>query len=349
VTTAFREEPDPSASTEPTRPDVAFLDASWLHEHAIEVLRGAGKRSRLASDDPELRPLRRCQGAPVVVTNAVPLTAQDFALDGPVGLIIRSGAGADIVDVPAATDAGIWVSNIPDYCAEEVADHTLLLLLAASRRLVRLDLWRELGRWNVREVLPPIHRIRDRRLGIVGFGRVGSRVAGRAIAFGWQVGAFDPLVQPASMAAVGVQSLDLDELFGWADAITLHCPLAPTTRHLVDRARLAQVRPGLILVNASRGALVDLDALDEALRSGVVGAAALDVLDGEPRPDLGHPVLHRDDVLITPHVAWYSVESRRDLGSAIASEALRFLRGEKPLYALNPDARRAAHTERDLE
>jgi D-3-phosphoglycerate dehydrogenase len=139
----------------------------------------------------------------------------------------------------------------------------------------------------------------------------------------------------------GVESIGLDELFATSDAVSLHCPLTPETRHLVDAARLRSVRPGLVLVNTSRGALVDLAALDEALQSGQVGAAGLDVLEDEPTPDLTRRLFARPNVVLTPHLAWYSIEARRDLAVKAAEEAYRLVTGERPRNLVNPSAREA--------
>jgi D-3-phosphoglycerate dehydrogenase len=190
-------------------------------------------------------------------------------------------------------------------------------------------------------MLPEIHRVRGRRLGVVGLGRIGRAVAARALAFGLEVVGFDPLVSDERVREAGVTRVGPDELFATSDVIALHCPLTPENHHLVDGRRLAGAKSGLILLNTSRGGLVDLDALDAAFASGRVAAAALDVLDGEPAPPLDHPLLSRPEVLITPHVAWYSLEARRDLATLAADEALRFLRGERPRNVVNPEARQA--------
>ncbi len=264
----------------------------------------------------------------------------ELALLERAGLIVRAGVGYDVIDVPAATRAGIWVANVPDYCVDEVADHTVLLLLAATRRLTTLaGLWVSEGRWVVTDRLPAVHRPATQTLGIVGLGRIGSAVARRAAAFGWRIIAHDPTIAPERFDAVGATPVELDALFAQADAVTLHSPVDDTTRHLVNAERLGMARDGLVLVNTSRGGLLDLDALEAALDSGRVAFAALDVLDDEPRPDLGRPLLHRPEVLVTPHVAWYSLEARRDLALFAADEVIRFLRGERPRNLVNPEAR----------
>lgn len=268
-------------------------------------------------------------GAPVVVVGVLALGGPQLERLAAAGtrLVIRAGIGYDTIDVAAAARLGVEVANVPDYCVDEVADHTLLLLLAATRRLgVLSGLWR--SGWSVQDRLPPVRRIAGASLGVVGLGRVGRAVKRRATAFGWRVLACDPFVPDAPVP--------IEELFAEVDAVTLHCPLNDDTRHLVDAARLRSARPGLVLVNTSRGGLVDLDAVDGALVDGRLGAVALDVLDGEPQPPLDHPLLRRPEVLVTPHVAWYSTDARHELAIKTAEEALRVLDGRRPLHLVTP-------------
>src|SRR5207253_1785670 len=144
-----------------------------------------------------------------------------------------------------------------------------------------------------------------------------------------------------AVRAAGAEPLGLDELFRTSDAVSLHSPLTPETHHLVDGARLAGVRDGFILVNTSRGGLVDLEALDAALESGRVAAVGLDVVEGEPNPDLSNPLFQRPNVLLTPHMAWYSIEARVDLARLAAENAYRYISGERPWNLVNPGARQA--------
>ena len=318
---------------------VVVTDAGELLAPGIELLRAAGVDVEvLPEGTPAAEAVAWAADAPVLIVGLMRIGSDEIARLGSTRLIVRAGIGVDVIDVAAATSAGIWVANVPDYCVDEVADHALLLLLAASRRLVELraswvDGWLAAGR------VPPVHRVRGRRLGVVGLGRIGRAVAQRAGAFGWEVVGHDPYVDAAVLDAAGVTSVGLDELFATADAVTLHCPLTDETRGLVGRERLATIRPGLILVNTSRGGLIDLDALDEAIADGRVAAAGLDVLEDEPSPDLARGLLHRPEVVVTPHLAWYSLEARRDLGLKTGEEALRLLNGERPRNLVNPAAR----------
>lgn len=316
---------------------VAIADSVDLLRPAVDLLRGKGVDVSLPdADETPAAMVDRVAGAPVVILG---VTALDGAgvrrvADAGTGLIVRAGIGYDIVDVPAATAAGVTVANVPDYCVDEVADHALLLLLAAQRRLATLTgLWA--GGWAVADRLPVVTRIAGSTLGVVGLGRIGSAVARRAAAFGWRVVAHDPYVPAAAFPAAAAEPVGLDDLFAAADAVTLHCPLTAETDHLVDDRRLGLMKPDAVLVNTSRGGLVDLDAVDAALAGGRLRAVALDVLDGEPAPPLDHPLLARPEVTVTPHVAWYSTAARHELAVKSAEEALRWLDEGAARHAVN--------------
>jgi D-3-phosphoglycerate dehydrogenase len=319
---------------------VVVTDSVELLQPGIDLLRGRGV-------DVEVVPAG-ANGAdaaavvadsPVAIIGVMPFRAAEIAALRETGLLIRAGIGYDVIDVAAATVGSIWVANVPDYCVDEVADHAVLLLLSAWRRLSELEAVWHAGSWVNPDLVPPVRRARGRRLGIVGFGRIGRAVAQRGHGFGFEVVACDPIAGNEAIREAGAEPIGRDELFATSDAITLHCPLTPETRLLVNAERLARIRPGLILVNTSRGGLVDLAALDAALEDGRVAAAGLDVLEDEPNPDLSRELFRRPNVLLTPHLAWYSVESRRDLALQAAEEAWRFITGERPRNLINPDAR----------
>jgi D-3-phosphoglycerate dehydrogenase len=319
---------------------VVVSDSGELLAPGIELLKGRGVTvDVLPPGTTSADAATAAADAPVIISGVLPFRAPDIARLSETGLIIRAGIGYDIIDVDAATAKSIWVANVPDYCVDEVADHAVLLLMAAQRRLTEVEAIWHAGSWINPSLVPPINRVRGRRLGVVGFGRIGRGVAQRAQGFGWEVVAYDPVLSEDAIKAAGAIPLSVDELFATSDAVTLHCPLTPETQHLVDDARLANVRPGFVLVNTSRGGLVDSAALDRAVAAGRVVAAALDVIEGEPTPDLEQPLLHRPNVLVTPHLAWYSIEARRDLALYAAEEAYRYLSGTRPKNLVNPTAR----------
>jgi len=309
---------------------VTVTDSLDLLAPGIDLLRSEGVEVlELALGIDPMDAAASASSSQAIIVGVLEVAEQSLALlaAGSPKLIVRAGIGYDNVDVLAAHRHGIEVANVPDYCTDEVADHTLMLLLAAERRLTTL---RDLGResWNVAARLPPVHRLRGRTLGLVGFGRIGQQVALRAAPFGYRVVAADPDAPESVFTAHGVDRVDIDELFRTADAISLHCPLSAETNLIVNARRLEMMKSGATLVNTSRGGLVNLDDVNDAVASGRLGSVALDVLDGEPAAPLGHPLLQRPEVLITPHVAWYSLDARRELAIKSAEEVLRSLRGE---------------------
>lgn len=318
---------------------VVITDAAAMLQAAVETLDAAGASYECLTDG--LTPeeiATRSADAEVLIVTFVPFRKPALRLLRRVGLIVRCGVGVELIDVEAATHQGILVANVPDYAVQEVADHTLMLLLAAARHLNHFERSWPVNGWTSVEY-PAIRRLKGRRLGIVGLGRIGSQVAVRARALGMEVVAYGPRLNAARLTELGVTGLPLDELFATSDVISLHAPLTPDTRHLLNERAFGLMRPGVIIVNTARGGLVDLLALQSAVDRGIVGAAALDVLDGEPVPDLSLPLLRRANVSITPHVAWYSQDAVRELGVLAAEEALRFLRGETLRAVLNPQAR----------
>lgn len=319
---------------------VTVVDSEQLLMPGIERLRANGVEVRVVPDGTApIEAARAAADATVVLDGTLALREAEIAEMKAAKLIIRAGIGYDLIDVAAASARGIWVANVPDYCADEVADHTLLLLMHAARRLDQAaTFWRQEQRWIVYEKLAPVHRPSTRTLGIVGLGRIGSRVARRAAAFGWNIVGADAAMSPEQIRERGAEPVSLDELFRRSDAIALHCPLAADTHHLVDAARLATTKLGVIIVNTSRGGLIDIAALDAAIESGHVSAAGLDVLEDEPRPDMSQRIFSRPNVTITSHTAWYSVEARRELATLCADEALRVIDGGRPRNAVNGEA-----------
>jgi D-3-phosphoglycerate dehydrogenase len=251
-------------------------------------------------------------------------------------VIARSGIGVDTIDIDEATARGILVTNVPDYCVDEVSDHALALILSLTRGVVPLDRTVRSGSWDL-GAAPRIRRHCEMTLGLVGFGRIARALAAKADAVGFKVAAADPYVADEAMTGAGVRPLGLEDLLGEADVLSVHAPLTPESRHLLDRDRLALLRPGAILVNTSRGGLVDPAALVEALDEGRVAFAALDVLEREP-PDPEDPLIGRDDVVITPHAAFFSEDSVAELQRKTAEQVVAALSGKVPPYALNAEA-----------
>lgn len=237
--------------------------------------------------------------------------------------VVRCGVGFDNVDCEAAGKRGVVVCNVPDYGTEEVADHALLLLLACARRLLPAHEAIRTGGWDLSKVFGT-PRLRGRTMGIIGCGRIGTAMALRAKAVGLHVVAYDPYLPPGTEKALGIErAWSLDDLLPRAEFLSLHCPLTPETRHIVNAKTLAQLPRGAYVVNTARGPCVDLTALHAALEAGQVTAAGIDVFENEP---LDHEAIRRHPrVILTPHAAFYSVEGFEEMRSKGAQEARRVL------------------------
>jgi D-3-phosphoglycerate dehydrogenase len=252
-------------------------------------------------------------------------------------VIARTGVGFDNVTVADATARGIAACYTPEAPTIATSEHAIALLLATVKRLKWCDAsLRRGGKADFMNEFAGME-LYQHRLGLVGLGRIGSRVAQMAKALGMTVAAFDPFVTPARAAELGVELIStLEALLGSSDVVSLHVPLGPETRQMINAQRLAQMKPGAYLVNAARGGLVDEAALLAALESGRLAGAGLDVFDPEPPPP-DHPLLSRTDVIATPHVGGATAEGRRRVWEGAIAQVLQVLRGERPKFLLNPD------------
>jgi D-3-phosphoglycerate dehydrogenase len=242
----------------------------------------------------------------------------------------RFGLGVDNIDLPAAAEKGIAVTYVPDYCVREVSDHTMALLLALARKVVLSSHLVHGGRWEMPATVP-MHRLAGRVLGLIGFGNIPRALAPKAKAFGMRVVAYDPHVAPGIFSATAVQDMSLDELLRISDFVSVHAPLLPSTRGLINSETLGKMKPSAFLINTARGPLVDEQALAAALDAGRLAGAALDVLPVEPPPATS-PLIGRDNVILTPHTAFYSEEALNELLTKCASDVARVLSGEPPVY-----------------
>jgi len=269
----------------------------------------------------------------VLNTYLAPIDAAVMARMPKCRIIARYGIGVDTIDLEAATRAGIVVTNNPTYCIEEVAEHTMALLLACARKTAFYDRLVRDGRW---EVPPgkPIYRVASRTLGLIGFGNIARQVAVRAAAFGMRVLFSDPNVKEGQFPAPG-KRVELAELLRESDFVSLHPPLVPQTRKMINDATLAQMKPGAFLINCARGPIVDTDALVRALDAKKIAGCALDTIDPEPLPN-PHPLRGRDNVVLAPHAAWYSEQAMAGLQAGAPNEVRRVLSGEWPVNVVNP-------------
>jgi D-3-phosphoglycerate dehydrogenase len=312
-------------------------------------LQGQVDMRMVAPDHSDLAPLLRTADA--LFVRLFPVTADLLSGAPRLKVIGRHGVGYDTVDVPAATARGIPVIYAPNANSDSVAEHCVLLMLAVARRLVyadravRLAEWTRGRDWNL--PLSVGMELREKTLGIVGVGQVGRRVAQIAGAgLGMTVLGHDPFLSPPAFPA-GVERLDaLAPLLRRADIVTLHVPLSAGTRRLINADRLAQMKPGAILINTARGGLVDEAALEAALQSGRLAGAGLDVLEEEP-PPARHPLLTWDPrrVTLTPHVAGISERSLQRMAEMVCRGILAVLRGERPANVVNPEVWSASPSE----
>jgi D-3-phosphoglycerate dehydrogenase len=240
--------------------------------------------------------------------------------------IIRCGVGYDNVDLQAAGRHGVVVCNVPDYGTEEVADHALMMLLAIARRLLPADRAIREGTWQVTSAFGA-PRLRGRTLGVIGCGRIGTALVSRARAVGMRVVFYDPYLPDGVDKALGVErAYRLEELLARSEFVSLHCPLTTQTRHILNARTLEMLPMGAYVINTARGGCIDLEALREALASGRVAYAALDVVEREPLDD--EAIRQHPRVILTPHVAFYSVEGFAEMRTKGALEARRVLQGE---------------------
>jgi phosphoglycerate dehydrogenase-like enzyme len=261
------------------------------------------------------------------------MTDATFARAPRLKAVVRAGVGYNNVDLLAAGRRGIGVCNVPDYGTEEVADHAIAMLLALVRHLPESDASMRRGEWDYRIASNAV-RLRGKTLGIVGCGRIGMATALRAKAFGLDVAFFDPHVAPGVDKALGIRrAMTLEALLAESDFVSLHCDLQPTSHRLIDANALAALRPGAILVNTARGPVVDQSALVDALDSGRLYAAGLDVFEHEPLND--ERIRKHPRVLLSPHSAFYSKEGFIELRTKAAEEVGRILDGKAPLNLVN--------------
>jgi D-3-phosphoglycerate dehydrogenase / 2-oxoglutarate reductase len=300
-----------------------FPDASVEQEH----LRGQDVTVHLTSltETDEVERVTADADGVIITTNSMPRSLIERLGRG-VRIIGRAGIGLDAIDMSAAADRGLAVLHCPDYCTVEVAEHAVAMIFAINRRIVRAD---NLARhnWASWRELTPLKTLSQQSIGVVGCGRIGMAVIDRLRPSAREILTFDPW---STNAPAGIKSVgSMAELLRASDLVTLHIPLTPETREMINGAALAQMRPGAVLINVSRGGLVDEKALCAALESGRIAGAALDVLADEP-PSRDNPLLRMSNVLLTPHFAWYSTDAERRARTMTVDGMIDYLEGREP-------------------
>ena len=310
---------------------VLFTDLPW-GDAEIERRGLAGVAEVIeAEQDDEAALVRLAADTDVIATCWAKVTENVISAAPRCRLIARMGIGLDNIDVEAATQRGIPVTNVPDYCVSEVADHALALYLALARNVAFFHLRTKRGEYDL-QAGPPMHRLSGRTLGLFGLGRIGQAVAARAAAFGLNVIAH---TRSGDDHGTGCRMVDFPTLLRESDCISLHAPLSDETRHAFSTDQFAAMRPGAFLINTSRGGLIDLDALRQALQQGTPAGAGLDVFEPEP-PDLSHPLFADERVIATPHAAFVSEEALIDLRTRVAGQIIDALEGRTPPNTVNP-------------
>ncbi len=249
-------------------------------------------------------------------------------------IISRYGVGYEKVDVAAATDRGIFVANVPDYCVDEVSDHALSLLLACARKTVAVCSAVKSGQWNIGE-RQPVFRMRGKCFGFIGFGKTARALHRKLRGFLFsRFLAYDPFLDAGDIHEYKIELVSREELLANADFISLHAPLTSDSRHIIDATGLEIMKPGTILINTARGGLIDEPALCAALAGGRINSAGLDVYEEEPLP-ASSPLRRLDNVVLTDHHAWYSEESFEEMKTKVAENVMAVLLGGRPLYPVN--------------
>jgi D-3-phosphoglycerate dehydrogenase len=302
---------------------------------AREVLSRVGAHLELAPEPTPDAILRLARDADAILVTYAKITGDMIRQLAKCRVISRFGIGVDNVDIPEATKKGIVVTKVPDYCIDEVSDHTMALLLAIVRKIPFINAQVHGGLWKMPNVVP-IHRLRGSVLGLVGFGRIPQLVAPKAQAFGMMVIACDPYVGRDIFARAGVESVDFPTLLRRSDYVSVHSPLVPETRNLFNAEAFRHMKGTAYLVNTARGPIVDEEALAAALDAGQIAGAALDVMAQEPPPS-DSPLFGRSNVIVTPHTSFYSEESLIELQTKAAQEVASVLTGKAPRNPVNPE------------
>ena len=301
-----------------------------------EVLAGVGAEIIEAPDGSEETLVRLAEGVEGIMTCFAQVTPSVVRAAKECVVISRYGVGVDNIAVDVATEEGIAVTYVPDYCVDEVSDHVMALLLTWNRQIGFYDGVAKQGIWGGSVSPAPLTRLRGQTLGVIGLGRIGQAVARKGMAFGLEVMAYDPYLPEGAAVPAGVEPTGLPELLGKADYVTVHTPLNAETRGLLGAAEFALMKPNGYVINCARGPIINEAALYEALRDGRIAGAGLDAME-EASPSADNPLFALDNVIVTPHVAFLSQQSVLELEVRTAQATADVLEGRMPEFLVNPE------------
>lgn len=307
-------------------------DADFHQEK--EILSAAGIECVLATCKNVDEVVEAAKDAEYIGDNYFRITDEVLSRLPKLKAVIRYGIGYDVVDVDACSRRKVALCNLPTYCVEDVATHAIALILDLVRKTTIFDRQVKKGNWDVGYGYAT-HRMSAKTLGLVGFGNIAKKLCHYAQAFDMQVLAYDPFISAEKIESLGAKKVELDELLAAADIVSLHVPSTKDTIHMINAANIAKMKDGVIIVNTSRGNLIDNEALSEALASGKVLAAGLDVIEGEPIKDPNHPLVKHENTVVTPHSAYNSVEASDEQHTQVANTVVCFSKGEIPFNTVN--------------
>lgn len=305
------------------------------HDHIeIEkkIFAAAGIELELKQAISEDEVIEQCQEGDIFLVQYARITKKVMEQCPRLKYVVRYGVGVDTVDVAEATRRGIQVGNVPDYGMNEVADHAIALALALARKIVKMNTFTKKETWDYTASIP-VYRFSEQTVGVVGLGRIGRNFAKKMNALGFRVIGTDPYFQPTPETNAYVTAVAFDEVIEQSDIISLHCP-ADGNQNLFNGKIFQQMKNTAVLINVARGGIVNEADLEQALMEGAIGGAALDCMTGEP-VGTDSPLFRHENLIVTPHMAWYSEEAAEELKRKVAEEAVRFAKGEPIHYPIN--------------
>lgn len=301
-------------------------------EEEKKLFESVGAKLEIGNCKTEDEIIEASQGAIGLINSEIPITRKVIEALPDLKVIAKYSIGVDNIDVEAATENNVFVANVPDYCTDEVASHALALIMTLTRKIVSLNQSVKQGRWSFHEAAP-LHRFSTQTVGLISYGSIARNLSKKLQAIGFKVIAYDPYLQKAGQKT-DAELVSLEALMGRSDVVSIHAPLLKETHHMINKEVLELAKPNAVIINAGRGPVINEADLIDALKERKISGAGLDVLEEEPM-DMNNPLLSMDNVILTPHAAFYSEESMQELKRKTALNIMDVLKGEKPRYLVN--------------